>query len=96
MNLARLFEEKLCPVCGYKLDFMPSEVAPYVRPCQCCGIHFGLDDADEIRRELTYLNWRRRWISMGRRWWGKSQPEDYNPAWQMARLEHFANEPDHN
>jgi hypothetical protein len=96
VNLARLFAEKLCPVCGYKLDFVPWDTAASVRACQCCGIHFGKDDLVEDQRESVYLNWRRRWISTGRRWWGKSQPDDYNPAWQMARLEHFANEPDRN
>ena len=68
MNLARIFAEQLCPVCGYKLDFKPWSGEDRERHCPCCGIHFGDDDADELKREATYLKWRDHWINNGRRW----------------------------
>jgi hypothetical protein len=94
MNVARLYAEKLCPVCGFKLSFTPWENPAIGQHCPCCGMHFGLDDMDESRREQTYVESRMRWIKMGRLWWSRQpQPEDYNPVWQIARLEHFANLP---
>jgi hypothetical protein len=97
MNLARIFAEQLCPVCGFKLDFKPwAEAAAKEKEqvCPCCGIHFGYDDQNEKEREAVYLTWRERWIEDGRRWWSKiPAPVDFNPPWQLARLEHFANLP---
>jgi hypothetical protein len=92
MNLARLYAEQLCPVCGFKLDFKPwVNDVPKERPCPCCGIHFGDDDANKDERENVYLTFRQRWIKDGRRWWSAApQPVDYNPPWQMARLEEFS------
>jgi hypothetical protein len=91
MNIARLYTEQICPACGFKLPFTPWEDGiAKERFCPCCGIHFGYDDADESKREAAYLEWRKRWIAMGRRWWAKGEPSpDYNPAWQLARLEHL-------
>jgi uncharacterized Zn finger protein (UPF0148 family) len=93
MNLARIFAAQLCPACGYKLDFQPWSGHDSERHCPCCGIHFGIDDKDQAQREAVYLNWRNRWLSTERRWWSKEpEPADYNPSWQMARLERFAAE----
>jgi hypothetical protein len=89
MNLARLYREQLCPACGYKLEFMPwKDGKAKEKPCPCCGIHFGHDDVNEEKREATYLLWRERWIDTGRRWWSAgAPPSDFNPPWQLARLE---------
>jgi hypothetical protein len=89
VNLARLYAERICPACGFKLDFTPWQNGVATeRPCLCCGIYFGYDDADESGRESIYLLWRQRWIEGGRRWWAsREQPADFNPPWQLARLE---------
>ena len=94
MNLARIYAAQICPVCGFKLDFTPWDNGKQIdRDCPCCGITFGLDDHDEAHREATYLRLRKQWTENGRRWWSKKpQPEDYNPSWQLARLEHLAAE----
>jgi hypothetical protein len=95
MNLERLYEARVCPVCGYKLDFTPWATAgPTEQVCPCCGIHFGYDDLIAEQRQSVYITWRQRWIKNGRRWWSKNPvPADFNPPWQLARLERFANEP---
>jgi hypothetical protein len=89
MNISRLYYERLCPACGYMLEFRPwqNNVAAE-KPCPCCGLYFGHDDADESRREAAYHLWRQRWVAGGRRWWAPFKaPRDYNPTWQLARLE---------
>jgi hypothetical protein len=88
MNLARLYAEQICPVCGFKLDFQPwVNDVPTECPCPCCGTHFGYDDADKSKRERVYLEFRNRWIKDGRRWWSKPPaPPDYNPDQQLANL----------
>lgn len=95
MNLQRLYSKQICPVCGYKLDFTPwAKEQSEELVCPCCGIHFGCDDVILEQREAVYTAWRRRWIKNGRRWWSKNPaPADFNPPWQLARLERFANEP---
>jgi hypothetical protein len=95
MNLARIYSEQGCPACGFKLDFTPWEngVAKD-KPCPCCGIHFGYDDLHANKREVIYRTWRKRWIRMGRRWWANGEPlPEFNPPWQLARLQHLENEP---
>jgi Zn ribbon nucleic-acid-binding protein len=95
MNLARLYAEHICPACGNKLDF-----APWVgdkaaeRACNCCGIHFGHDDAVAAHREGKYMHWRRIWISYGKRWWRGQPPPDFNPDEQLKRLEALEDEPE--
>src|SRR4051794_12084011 len=91
MNLARLYAAQICPACGNRLEFTPwAEGAAEDRPCPCCGVHFGLDDADLIRREMTYRRWRRQWISYGKRWWSAAAPPDFDPEEQLRRLEQLA------
>jgi hypothetical protein len=89
MNLARLYDEQLCPACGFKLAFKPwNDGKAQDKPCPCCGIHFGHDDQNEAKRVATYLDWRERWIDEGRRWWSAGEPPiDFNPPWQLARVE---------
>jgi len=56
MNLARIYDERLCPVCGYKLDFTPWDGGEFVeRSCPCCGIHFGYDDLIESQPAELWL-----------------------------------------
>src|SRR4051812_7169359 len=96
MNLARLYSERICPACGYQLDFTPwAADSQFVRPCPCCGLHFGLDDADPVHRAGTYRKWRFQWIGYGKRWWSAKQPADYDPAAQLKRLEQVAEDPDY-
>jgi hypothetical protein len=97
MNLARLYDERLCPACGFKLDFTPwKDGLDQEKPCPCCGLHFGHDDADESRRETVYHLLRQRWIEAGRRWWAKGEPpKEYDPPSQLARLEQFENHTRH-
>ena len=91
MNLARIFAEQLCPVCGYKLEFTPWSGEDRERHCPCCGILFGIDDKDEARREAVYLNWRNRWLSTDRRWWSKKpEPANFDPIGQLTQLEQFS------
>jgi Zn ribbon nucleic-acid-binding protein len=88
MNLTRLYAERICPVCGHKLDFVPWEGNEFQeRACPCCGIHFGYDDRIESNREKVYLAWRQHWIDNDKRWWGKNPPPDYKPDEQLAYLE---------
>jgi hypothetical protein len=89
MDLARFYRERLCPCCGYSLNFTPWENGVgNEKPCPCCGIHFGWDDLDEARREEVYFNWRKRWIVNRKRWWSsKPMPPNYNPDEQLKRLE---------
>ena len=88
MNLTRIFTEQLCPVCGYQLKFTPWAEQDKERHCPCCGIHFGDDDAEESKRDATYLKWRERWIGDGQRWWSKDpEPANFDPAGQLVRLE---------
>ena len=89
MDFQRLYEAKICPACGFQLDFMPwadnTELEP---PCPCCGIHFGYDDATEGLRWQAYEKWRRRWVDDGMRWWSnKPCAAGFNPAEQLARLD---------
>jgi hypothetical protein len=95
MNLSRLYAEQLCPVCGFKLGFVPWQNGmPADKPCPCCGIHFGYDDANESSRANVYLTLRQRWISDGRRWWSADPvPPEYNPPWQLARVQTFESAP---
>lgn len=79
-----------CPVCGYKLDFVPwIDGVPADEMCPCCGIQFGYDDAcggNVANRELLYLQWRADWRSEGMPWKSKgiSAPSGWNPARQLT------------
>jgi uncharacterized Zn finger protein (UPF0148 family) len=88
MNLARIFAEKTCPVCGYQLQFQPWSGDVIERSCPCCGIFFGIDDSNKNTREVIYRIRRLRWIAFRKRWLGYTpQPADYDPDEQLARLE---------
>jgi hypothetical protein len=94
MNLTKLYDEQVCPVCGNQLDFSPQSAnLGHELACLCCGIHFGYDDADAIHREGTYKKFRRICISYGKRWWRGEVPTDFNPDAQLARLERLADDP---
>ncbi|MEX0612927.1 MAG: hypothetical protein WD738_09765 [Pirellulales bacterium] len=94
MNLARLFAEQICPVCGCQLEFTPwGRTTQPETPCPCCGIHFGHDDSDPERREAVYKAWRRRWLGYGKRWWRGPEPPRFNPDEQLAQLERLAEDP---
>jgi hypothetical protein len=93
MNLARFYTERICPVCGHKLDFTPWDGSEFKeRSCPCCGIHFGYDDLIEIDREAVYRAWRNRWVAHGMRWWGKNPAPECNPEKQLATLERLMKE----
>jgi hypothetical protein len=93
MNLRLLYDSKICPSCGFKLSFIPWAEPERELPCPCCGLHFGYDDKrPEPERPAVYLAWRERWLNSGRIWWSRNQPDDYNPAWQLARLLHLENQ----
>jgi len=94
MNLTRLYADRICPACGFKLDFTPWEGNKIQeRPCPSCGLFFGFDDIREDKREEVYLIARKRWIENGKRWWSKPPaPTDYNPDQQLANLARLENE----
>jgi Zn ribbon nucleic-acid-binding protein len=94
VNLERIFAEQVCPACGYQLDFTPwEERIQSERPCPCCGIHFGHDDLFELQRPAVYRAWRVQWIGLGKRWWSKDPPPDFDPDAQLLRLYELADEP---
>ena len=81
MNVLELYSKQICPVCGYKLNFIPWEGEHFQeRPCPSCGIFFGFDDRNEAKREQTYLLFRQRWIEAGKRWWSKPPEPPANTA----------------
>ena len=82
----RLYLAKICPACGYRLDFTPwfGQQATDLY-CACCGIHFGVDDARD--RNQAYEAWRRRWVEDGTRWWSSDPvPSDFDPYKQLSRI----------
>jgi hypothetical protein len=89
MNLARLYEARICPACGYHLNFTPWEGDDFhEHPCPCCGIMFGFDDLNQHRREQTYLLWRERWIESGMQWWsGQPAPDNWDANKQLTFLQ---------
>lgn len=91
MNLQQVFTEKLCPVCGCQLDFMPWDgVHQSDEICPCCGIQFGYNDVPPDRSEALYAEWRQRWIDSGKNWWSKSdEPDQFDPVAQLGRLQRF-------
>ena len=93
MNLARIFAEQLCPACGYKLDFQPWSGDDSEHHCPCCGIHFGIDDKDEVAARSGLFELAESLAQYRAAWWSKEpEPADYDPTSQMARLERFAAE----
>jgi hypothetical protein len=89
MELQRMFDEKLCPVCGFALGFKPWDSgSPSDEICPCCGIQFGYDDHLPDVRELVYRDWRDRWVRSGSKWWSKRPaPPDFDPKTQLERLQ---------
>ena len=95
-HLIRTAMNKLasCPVCGYKLGFLPwgqsGESASH-EMCPCCLIEFGYhDDAlldDPRDREKAWDEWRKQWIAEGMKWRSKVKkpPENWNPVSQLER-----------
>ena len=88
----KLYEAKICPACGFQLDFMPwNGESARDEICPSCGIQFGHDDhagGDLSGRIPVYLNWRIRWIDSGMKWWSKRDvPDDWNPKTQMEKLD---------
>jgi DNA-directed RNA polymerase subunit RPC12/RpoP len=78
-----------CPVCGYKLWFLPWEDdSPSDEICPSCGIQFGYSDAaggDEEKRLQLYKDWRKKWIDNGGIWNGAGipKPENWDPIKQV-------------
>jgi hypothetical protein len=85
--IKRLYAARICPVCGFTLEFTPwVDDSVLDRPCPCCGIHFGHDDAVDDRQRV-YDQWRERWIEGGMPWWSnKPAPPDFNAPQQLCRL----------
>lgn len=69
----------LCPVCGYRLQFPPSDY----NICSCCGTEFGYDDGCLSHEEL-----RAEWLRAGVAWWSpvESAPEGWDPYTQVSNL----------
>ena len=82
----------LCPVCGYRLGFLPwNGKSSSDEICPCCYIQFGYDDGDvedEIGRTLVYGEWRKRWIDQGMKWNSKGRipPDGWNPVEQLRSI----------
>src|SRR5258708_6425280 len=90
-TFAKFCEASICPVCGFQLDFKPWDgESASDEICPSCGIQFGYDDCaggDFSRRIQVYLDWRRRWIDSGMKWWSKRDaPDDWSPKAQIERL----------
>lgn len=87
-----------CPVCGYKLGFLPwgpfGDQASH-EICPCCFTEFGYDDdaaLEEPRdRKEVWKELRERWISNGMKWGGKASDKlkDYsnNPKYEKYSKE---------
>ncbi len=80
--------EHACPVCGHELGCSPWDGRkPSEIVCGCCGIQFGLDDADPEGRTGVYLAWRRQWVAEGMNWWGPTGPASgWDPVRQLQRV----------
>lgn len=88
MNLEQIYELKLCPVCGFQLDFKPwNNVGASDEICPCCGIQFGYHDATPGRREPIYDEWRQRWIDDGRQWSSTNHaPPEFDADKQLKQI----------
>ena len=72
-----------CPVCGY--DSLPRPaynefVLPSFQICPCCGVQFGLDDANFPHAALRQI-----WLSGGATWSSNAThpPVNWNPLEQL-------------
>jgi rRNA maturation protein Nop10 len=85
-------KKKFCPVCGYKLDFIPWEhFSPSDEICPSCGIQFGYDDfagGNMKQRHLIYKEWRKKWIQAGMPWYSQGflPPEKWDPLQQLSNI----------
>jgi len=78
-----------CPVCGFPALTEPprsrSGGGSY-EICPSCGFQFGVTDDD---RHMTYAQWRERWRAGGMKWSSlQKPPHGWDPAAQLAKLEH--------
>jgi len=84
-------QNKICPACGYKLDFIPwKNGSPADEICPSCGIQFGYDDmagGDLEKRKEIHIRWRENWIKNGMRWFSsRSKPLNWDPIQQLKSL----------
>jgi hypothetical protein len=70
--------ERLCPVCGYEMEYAPEDY----NICPSCGTEFGVND-----RLSTLEKLREAWVSSGMKWWSSvdPQPEPWKPEEQLRR-----------
>src|SRR5262249_47050819 len=91
-RLLDIYEARLCPVCGYQLEFKPWDQGISSQEiCPSCGIHFGYDDAcggqGLSARLALYLRWRSSWERNGARWWSRNPcPEGWDARTQLEHL----------
>jgi hypothetical protein len=74
----------ICPVCNYLLGFHAwKNNLPSDEICPSCGIQFGYDDAkgnNEEERKNIHLEWRKKWVKSGKKWWSETKrPKEWNP-----------------
>ncbi|BFT73585.1 hypothetical protein PAENIP36_50270 [Paenibacillus sp. P36] len=66
----------ICLVCGYDNLYEPPYDEHKVASdeiCPCCGFHFGYDD--DNKDETVYIEWRKRWMNDGCRWFSKGRKQ---------------------
>lgn len=86
-----------CPVCGFKLDFLPWDAGtPSFEICPCCFIQFGYEDAaggEEERRVSIYREYRDYWMRSGMIWnsMGEERPLNWDPRKQLQNIGIFIN-----
>lgn len=71
-----------CIVCNYDCleeELYDEDGGGSFEICPCCGFQYGLHDYNEIGdKEITYINWRAKWIKNGCKWHDKSMKPPVN------------------
>lgn len=74
-----------CRSCGYPLSDPPyNDGEPSYDICSCCSYQFGKTDRQD---EITYEEWRQKWIDEGMKFWSKrKEPVGWDPKRQLLNI----------
>lgn len=81
--------EYKCLVCGFdklKNPIYDNNDNGTYEICVCCGFQYGYDDFPN--KQVSYVNWREKWIKNGYKWFSNStpKPKDWNPKLQLQKF----------
>jgi hypothetical protein len=78
-------KKPICPVCGYFLEFPPSDF----NICPSCGTEFGYSDSGHSYDELRW-----NWFRHGAAWSSTvdKRPKGWDPLFQLLNLGHPASD----